>query len=435
MLTEILIVAALIVLNGFFAMSEIAIVSTRRGRIKQLAEEGHTGAKAALTLIDDPTGFLSTVQIGITLIGTIAGAYGGVTIGQKLGVILDAFPLIAPYGAPIAMSFVVFVIAALSLIVGELVPKRMGLAYAEPLALALAPALRVIAISTFPLVWLLRHTSDFVLRLMRLSGDRRDEVTEEEVKSMIAEGTESGVFDAAEKEMLEGVLRLSDRSVRAIMTPRTEILWLDPEEPEDVIRDQIRTGGRSRFLVAKGGIEQVLGYVQAKDILDRFLEGKPFDLMAVLQDALVVHERTTVLRLVEMFRKDGSQLAIVADEYGSVEGIVTMTDVMLAIARDLPQIEDDEDDSTAVQRADGSWLVDGMMPVDQVEKRLGLKHMKDEDDDFDTLAGFILSLIGHVPAAGDTVDWNGTHFEVIDMDGRRIDKLLVTPAAPSPTDG
>ncbi|EWY39319.1 hypothetical protein N825_06335 [Skermanella stibiiresistens SB22] len=419
---ELIVVVLLIVLNGFFAMSELAVVSARRARLQQMADEGNRGARAAVRLVEDPSKFLSTVQVGITLIGILAGAYGGATLAEYLAVELREIPAIAPYADGVSFAVVVVAITYLSLIIGELVPKRIALVNAERIASFVARPMGVIATIGAPLVWLLGVSTNLVLRLLRLDQVRQSEVTEEEVKSMIAEGARTGVFDPAEREMIEGVLRLADRSVRTIMTPRPDVHWLDIGDDNETIRREIAESGRSRFPVSRGDLDEIVGIVHSKDLLDLVLTDRPLDLQACVSKPLIIHDGTPVLRVLELFKQTGLHMAIIVDEYGSVEGIATANDILETIAGELPDAG--EDDAGAVRRDDGSWLVDGMLPVDEVEHRLGLRGLRG-DRDFHTLAGFIMSELGHVPKAGEHFMWQGSRFEVIDMDGRRVDKVLV----------
>jgi putative hemolysin len=419
---ELIVVVLLIVLNGFFAMSELAVVSARRARLQQMADEGNRGARAAVRLVEDPSKFLSTVQVGITLIGILAGAYGGATLAEYLAVELREIPAIAPYADGVSFAVVVVAITYLSLIIGELVPKRIALVNAERIASFVARPMGVIATIGAPLVWLLGVSTNLVLRLLRLNQVRQSEVTEEEVKSMIAEGARTGVFDPAEREMIEGVLRLADRSVRTIMTPRPDVHWLDIGDDNETIRKEIAESGRSRFPVSRGDLDEIVGIVHSKDLLDLVLTDRPLDLQACVIKPLIIHDGTPVLRVLELFKQTGLHMAIIVDEYGSVEGIATANDILETIAGEFPDAG--EDDAGAVRREDGSWLVDGMLPVDEVEHRLGLRGLRG-DRDFHTLAGFIMSELGHVPKAGEHFMWQGSRFEVIDMDGRRVDKVLV----------
>jgi putative hemolysin len=425
---ELIVVLLLIVLNGVFAMSELAVVSSRRARLQQLAETGSKGARTALRLIEDPSRFLSTVQIGITLVGIFAGAFGGATLAGGLGERLDGIPLLAGHGHAIAFAVVVVGITYTSLIVGELVPKRIALKNPERVAAVVAGPMRTLSRIAAPVVWLLGASTEGVLRLLRLHGTPEATVTEEEIKSMITEGTQAGVFDPREKEMIEGVLRLADRSVRSVMVPRQDVVWLDIEDDPETIRQEIRTSGYSRFLVCRGEIDEIVGIVRTRDMLDLALKGEPLDLAKCLTEPAVVHDGTPVLKLLDLFRETGVHLAVVVDEYGSLEGIVTMSDVMEVIAGDIHE-QGQEGREDAVRRDDGSWLVDGMMPIDEFEDRAGLRGLRDGNG-FHTVAGFVLHRFGQVPKAGDSLDWNGIRFEVVDMDGRRIDKVLVVPPPP-----
>jgi putative hemolysin len=424
---EISIVALLIVLNGVFAMSELAVVSSRRVRLKQLAENGNRGARVALRLIEHPGRFLSTVQIGITLIGIFAGAFGGATLANKLGDWLDRFPFIAPNGDAIALAAVVAAITYLSLIVGELVPKRIALKSPERVASLVARPMAMMSRLAAPAVWLLGTSTDAVLRLLRLHGERDQTVSEEEVRSLITEGTRAGIFAPQEKEMIEGVLRLADRTVRAIMTPRPDIYWLDINDPLEVNLEEMRQSGCSRFPVCRGDIDDVVGIVRAKDLLEPALAGEPIDLARFAVRPLIVHDGMPVLRLLELFRQSGRQMAVVVDEYGSVEGLATLTDILESIAGELPG-PGEEAEGVAVRREDGSWLVDGMMPIDEFEDRVGLRGLRG-DQEFHTLAGFVVTQLGHIPRVGECFTWHGHRFEVVDMDGRRVDRVLMTPAA------
>ncbi|CAO3436412.1 hemolysin family protein [Azospirillum endophyticum] len=425
MIWELLVIVLLILLNAFFAMSEMALVSARRARLQQMAEEkGGAGARAALELSEDPSRFLSTVQVGISLTGIIAGAYGGSTLAERLGGVLDErVAWIAPYGHTVAFALVVAAITYFSLIIGELVPKRVALISSERIASLVAAPMRTVSRLSAPVVWLLGVSSDAVLKLLRLPTSREQTVTEEEVKTLIAEGTQSGVFEPAERQMIEGVMHLSDRTVRSIMTPRPDLIWLDIDDSPEAVGREIRESGYSRFPVCRGDVDEVQGIVSAKGLLDQSLKGMAFDLRSAMVQPLVVHDGTPVFRLLDLFKQASVHMAVVVDEYGSVEGLVTMTDILEAIAGELPD-STQEGETGAVQREDGSWLVDGMTPVEEVEALVGVKNLKGEGD-FHTIAGFLLDQFGHVPTAAEHFHWNGIRFEVVDMDGRRIDKVLI----------
>lgn len=420
----IVVVLLLILLNAFFALSEMAVVSSRRARLEQMAEEGNRGARAAVALLDEPTGFLSTVQTGITLISVLNGAYSGATLAEPLG---DALvPLLGGSARPASVAVMVIAITYLSLVVGELVPKRAALNDPERIAARVSPFMAAMSVAGGPAVWLLRISTEALLRLLRVPEKPTSTVTEEEVKSLIAEGTRAGVFNPAERDMIDGVLRLADRSVRSVMTPRVDVIWVDLDDPADVIETEIADSGHSRFPAARGSLDEFDGVIHSKDLLDQIVRTGRFDLAASLRPALVIHEATPVLKLLEMFQENPVHMAIVVDEYGVFEGVVTPTDILISIAGDLPEDETDLAAESAVRRDDGSWLLDGMLGIHEVERLLARKDMRD-DEDFETLAGFVLARFGQIPQTGDRFSWDGLRFEIVDMDGRRIDKILVSP--------
>jgi putative hemolysin len=426
---DLLVILLLVLLNGFFAMSEMALVSSRRARLKQMAEEGRRGARSALALAEDPGRFLSAVQIGITLIGILAGAFSGATLAQKLSAWLATFPPVAAFSDTIAIFIVVLGITYLSLILGELVPKRIALADAEAVASRVARPMNLLSKLASPAVWLLRLSSEAVLRLLGMPAHRASTVTEEEVKAMVAEGADAGVFQASERDMIDGVLRLADRPVSAIMTPRIDVVWLDAEASADEIRERIADSGHSRFPVGRGDVDAMDGVVHAKDLLDQLMAGEPLDLAASACQPLFVHEGTPVLKMLELFRGSRVHMALIVDEYGSFEGIITPTDILSAIAGEFPE-DEEEAEPAAVRRDDGSWLIDGRTDIAQVERILERRGL-DSEGDFHTLAGFILWRLGHVPRIGESFDWRDLRFEVMDMDGRRIDRVLVAPHGPA----
>lgn len=426
---ESVIVLALILLNGFFAMSELAVVSARTARLQPLARNGNKRAARALKLAEDPGRFLSSVQIGITLIGILTGAYGGATIAESLGNRLDAMPAIAPYGHLLAVAVVVVVITYLSLVLGELVPKRIALASPERIAMLVSGPLLFVAIVGKPIVSILNVSGSIVLRILRIRESDKDAVTEEEVRSVIAEGTASGVIDPVEHKMLEGVLRLADRPVRAIMVPRPDMVWIDIDDPEEQIRTDLMSNGASRLIVAKGGnLDEPIGVVRKKDLLRSLLKGEKLDVPANLLQPLYVPESVSVLTLLNMFKTQPAHIALVVDEFGAVEGLVTPTDVLEAIAGDLAASQTD-DVREIFPRDDGSFLVDGGTSLDDIEQALAIKH--DPDADFHTVAGLVLDTLGRIPSTGERVRIGRWTVEIVDMDGRRIDKLLFTPAAPN----
>ncbi len=420
MLFSIVIVLVLIVLNGFFAMSELAIVSSRRPRLETMARAGNAGAVRALRLAEDPTSFLSTVQVGITLIGIFAGAYSGAMLSAPLADWLRGLPAVARVADTLAFALVVVATTYVSLIVGELVPKRLALRNAEGIAAYVSGPMSLLATIGAPIVWFLRISTEAVLGLLRLRGEAPSAVTEEEVKAMIAEGTDAGVFHEAERELLEGVIRFSDRPLRTVMVPRHEIVWLDVG---DTLAENLATvlgSGHSRFPLCDGTIDEVVGFVHVKDILEmRMKDGS--DLRAVAREPLYVSESIPALRMIELFRASGIHIAMVIDEYGSLEGLVTPTDILTGIAGELPEAGE-EDDPGAVQREDGSWLLDGSLPAEAAARILGMSDL--ERGDFATLAGLVIEELGHLPTPGEHVTIDGWCFEVVDLDGRRIDKVL-----------
>ena len=422
-----LVVVLLIFINGIFAMSEIAVVSARKTRLQQWAEEGNAKARAALELANNPNQFLATIQIGITLIGILAGAFGGATIASELAVILSDITWLQPYSHPLSLALVVVVITYLSLIVGELVPKRLALNNPERLAMAIAAPMQALSRVAYPAVHLLGLSTEFLLRALGIRPSTEPPVTEEEIRALIEQGTQAGMFEEAEQEMVERVFRLGDRRVSAVMTPRTEIVWLDREASAEEIRHIITESVHSRFLVAEGSLDNVLGVVHAKDLLAHLLSEQVVDLEATLEQPLYVPESMRALKVLELFKQSGTHIALVIDEYGGIQGLVTPSDILEAIVGDLPEAGE-QVDPLAVQREDGSWLLDGMLPVDEFKDLFDLGELPGEDQGiYQTLAGFVIMQLGRIPAAADYFVWEGLKIEVVDMDGNRIDKVLVTP--------
>ncbi len=424
---DILVIVLLILLNGFFAMSELAVLSSRRALLEHLADEKVRGARAALNLLEEPTRFLSTAQAGITLIGVFAGAYSGATLAGPLSEVLSG---LGDYAHPVALAVVVVGITYLSLLVGELVPKRIAFNNPERVAAAVAPLMSWLSVAGAPVVFILRGSTDALVKLLRIPDRPETSVTEEEVKLMIAEGARAGVFHVAERDMIDGVLRLADRSVRSVMTPRVEVMWLDLDDPPETLRREIAESEHSRYPAGRKGLDELSGIVHTKHLLDQMARTGKFDVAASLLQPLIVHEGTPVLRLLEMFRENPVHMAVVVDEYGGLEGIVTPTDILTAIAGELPEDASDIDEPSAVRRDDGSWLMDGMLGIHEAERLLERKDMRG-DEDFETLAGFVLTRLARIPQIGDHFEWDGLRFEIVDMDGRRIDRILVAPATPA----
>jgi len=422
---QLFVLLLLIALNGFLVMAELAILSSRPARLQMLVNSGHRGALAALSLNADSARFLPSVQIGITVIAILSGAYGEHALSPALTEVLAGASWLGRHAETVASAIVVSSIAYVSLVIGELVPKRLALANRERIACFVAPAMNVLAMVATPISALLRWSTDAVLSLVRPAVQAEPDITEEEVKSMIAEGTEAGVFEKAEQEIIERLLRVADRSVRSIMVPRPDIVWLDITESEADIYDDIAKSGHSRFPVSRGDVDETIGIVHAKTLLDQLHKTGKVNLEAAIKTPLYVHESTNVLKLLEMFKKSLVHMAIVLDEHGTVQGIATPTDILTGIAGDLPEEEADIEPS-AVQRDDGSWLMDGQMPVFEVERVLGVTGLAIDDAEYTTLAGFVLSQLGRIPSVGEKFRWKNWQFEVVDLDGRRIDKVLAT---------
>lgn len=411
----------LLLLNGFFAMSEMAIVSSRRSRLQSLADQRVRGATKALRLLEDPTGFLSTVQVGITLVGIFAGAFSGTTLSEPLAARLENIDAIAGYADQLAIAIVVIGVTYFSLIVGELTPKRLALAHSERIACFVAPTMNVLSKIGAPIVWFLRVSTEGLLRLLRVPRTRPSTVTDEEVKSLLAEGAESGVFHEAEREMIEAVIRVADRTVRSILVPRPDVSWIDVDDPPEAILKDVLESGHSRFPASRGEIDEVVGVVHVKDLLEQLSRLGRIDIDAALREPLFVDEHMPILRLLERFQSSAIHMAIVLDEHGSFEGIITTTDILAAIGGDLPEHEGD-DEPEALQREDGAWLLSGRLPIDEAERVLSVAGMS-EGEDFHTLAGFVLDQLGHIPATGEAFNWSGWRFEVVDLDALRIDKV------------
>lgn len=422
---QIMILLAMILVNGVFAMSEIAVVSARKVRLQQQAEAGSAGARAALELANEPSRFLSTVQIGITLVGIFTGAFGGATIAGNLEESLAQFPAIAQYSASLSVGIVVAITTYLSLVIGELAPKQIGLNNPERVASVIARPMTILSKLTSPIVKLLSISTTFVLKVLGIGSKEESTVTEEEVRILISQGRERGIFEPIEEEMVEQVFRLSDQSVNALITPRPEIIWIDMEDLETVNQDKIISNGHSLLPVAKGNLDEVQGYVRAVDLLTQVLQGQPLDFQSVLRPALFVPESLPVFDVLNLFKDKGEQMAFVIDEYGGLEGLVTHQDILEAIIGNIHTPEDVQDPDI-IQREDGTWLIDGMVSIDEFKDLFNLKMLPGEDQNmFQTVGGFVMMFLGHIPSAGEKIDLPGLQLEVIDMDGNRVDKVLV----------
>lgn len=416
-------------LNGFFALSEMALVSARRSRLQARAEHGSRGAQIALGLLEDSTRFLSAVQIGVTLIGIVTGVYSGATLAAHLDDVIAAWGVPMAYAEEIAFGAIVLAVTFVTLVLGELAPKRIALDNAETLAVLVAPVMRGFATLMTPLVWLLRGTVDALLHVMPVSSASQRSVTEDDVRAMINEATRSGVFLASEKRLIEGVLALADRHATTVMVPRQDVVWLDLDQPLAALWQQAKDSGHARFLVAHGALEQLAGMITLANLSEALRRGH-LDPAHDIEPALHVPDSLSVMQLLDQFQRSSTHLAVVTDEYGAIEGVATPIDILKAIAGELPDVGSRERPQI-IKRADGSMLIDGHLPIDELQRALGRRDMT--SGDYFTVAGFILARLGRIPKAGEVVTWRGLRIEVLDMDGRRIDKVGVTlrPASPA----
>jgi len=412
--------------NGFFAMAEIALVAARNARLRPLAEAANPGAQAALELKADPSRLLSTVQIGVTVIAILSGTFGQATLGDTLQGQLESYQgFVARYAHVISMAVVVIGISYFSLILGELVPKRFALVHPERIAAALGRIMRAIARVGAPIEWLLSASTNLVLRLIPLRSQGTAPVTDEEISFMLREGVATGHIPEAETAIVEMALRLGDRRASAVMTPRTQIESLDLDDPEEANRRKIRDSAYSRFPVVQGGSHQVIGIVQAKDLLIAALAGQSFDLRLATRPPLYLPNTVTALRVLEAFKNSGEPMALLVDEYGELEGLVTQSDILEALVGDIPGSADA--DHRVVRREDGTCLIDGMVGLDELRQVLGVSHLPGEDADFHTLGGYVMARLNRVPMVADRITAGGYRFEVVKMDGRRVDRVLVSP--------
>lgn len=424
---EILIILALILANGIFSMSEMAIVSARKARLQQLANQGSLNAQAALELAEAPNHFLSIVQVGITLINILNGVFGGATIAQRLEKYVELVPFLSDYSQTIAFGVVVLVITYLSLIVGELVPKRLALNNPEKIAAFIAIPMRALASLASPIVYMLSISTETVLQILGIRPSEEPQVTEEEIKILIEQGTEAGTFEAAEQDMVKRVFRLGDRPVTFFMTPRPDIVWLDLDDSPEENRQKMSASNYSRYPVCQEGLDNVLGVIPVTDLLSRSLRNEPFDLTIGLRQPVFVPESTRGLKVLELFKQTVTHIALVVDEYGVIQGLVTLNDIMSEIVGDVPA-QPGQEEPQAVQREDGSWLVDGMLPVEEFFELFDVEELEMEArGNYQTLGGLVITNLGRIPTAAEHFEWQGMRIEVMDMDGNRVDKVLVVP--------
>lgn len=433
MLIEAIVILVLILINGLFAMSEIAVVSARKARLQQAAEEGDARASAALALAEHPTGFLATVQVGITLAGILAGAFGGATLAHGIANLLARVPALAPHSTALGVGTVVLTITYLSLVLGELAPKRLALTNPERVAAGVAGPMATLAALTHPLVRFLSASTDLVMRLLGVQSATEPAITPEELRILVEQGRQSGVFEEAEQDMIEGVLRLDERRVGGLMTPRTQIVWFDVADPVETIREKIATSRHSRFPVCQGSLEEILGVVRTKDLLVQTLACQPLDLRSILQPPLFVPESASALRVLQVLQEHRRHVALITDEFGSIQGLVTHNDILEAVVGALPA-PGKGPEPLATRRSDGSWLVDGLMAIETFKALFEIENTALPDEElsiYQTLGGLAMHQMGAIPAVGQTFTWQGFHFEIVDMDGHRVDKMLVHPPQPA----
>lgn len=435
-MTEIAILFGLILLNGLFAMSEIALVTARKARLQKLAEDGDRSAAVALALGSDPNRFLSTIQIGITSIGILNGIFGEAALAAPFADWLETLGATQPWSDRAATALVVVVVTYVSIVVGELVPKRLGQFNPEGIARMVALPMTVLATVSRPFVRLLSVSTELVLRLFGGNRTLPPSVTEEDLHAMLAEGSDAGIIEQSEHVMVRNVFRLDDRQISSLMTPRADIVWLDVDSTAEANLAKVADSEHSRFPVCRGGLDEVLGFVHTKQLLAQSLRGGPIDLTTGLHEMLYVPETLTGMELLENFRSSNTQIGLVIDEYGETQGLITLQDLLEAITGEFAT--GDIDDSWAYQREDGSWLLDGLIPTPELKDRLGLRSLPEEERErYQALSGMLMLMLGRMPQTGDTFVWENWRFEVVDMDGKRVDKVMATPlqVAAAPEDG
>ncbi|WP_298692369.1 hemolysin family protein [uncultured Sphingomonas sp.] len=421
---DVVIILALVVLNGLFAMSELAIVSSRSARLEALARTGRRGARAAMVLRENPGKFLSTVQIGITLIAILSGAFSGEALGGPVGARLERLGLDPVHAGQLGFALVIAVTTYVSLIVGELVPKQIALRNPEPIATIAALPMKWMATGTLPVVWLLDQTSLLIFRIMGLTREREEHVTAEELQLIVAEASSQGVIEESERAIISGVVRLADRPVREVMTPRTEVDWIDVDASLDEIRAIVAETPHSRLPVAEGSVDAIVGVARLRDLLVALLEGRAIDLRAMMRPVPSVPDRMDAMDALAVLRDAEVPLALVHDEYGHLDGLVTPGGLLAAIAGVFASDRDEGHDPALVEREDGSWLISGTLSADAMAEHLGID--LPEDRDYATAAGFALSVLRRIPDTGEHFDHGDWRFEIVDMDGRRVDKLLAS---------
>ena len=427
--TDIAIIVLLILANGFFSMTEFALISAKKSRLQKKAEDGDAGAATALNLAEDPTQFLSTVQVGITVIGILSGAFGGATLAGPLAEVFTGIPLVAPYSGPLAVVIVVAVITYLTLVIGELVPKRVAMNNAERIASLVSRPIRLLSLAAAPLVRVLTASTEAILMVLGVRKPSGPEVTEEDVRVLIGQATQAGVFQEAEQDMVESVFRLADRRVSVLMTPRPDIVALDVEDPAAENWEIMEESGHIYFPVYREHLDNLLGIVSVRDLWARTISGELPDLAKAIKPALFVPESVLALTVLERLKTSRARIALVTDEYGSIQGLVTIHDIMESIVGGIPSTGE-VPEGQVVRREDGSWLLDGMLPVDELHDLIGTDTLPGEGHGYyQTLGGFVMMYLERTPKTGDRFTWKNLQFEVLDMDGYRVDKVLIMPLA------
>ena len=425
--TDILIVGLLILANSFFSLAEFALISAKAARLQKRAAEGDAGAAAALELVRDPTQFLSTIQIGITIAGILVGAFGGATLAGPLAGVLAGIPFIAPYSSPIAVATVIIIVTYLTLVIGELVPKRVAMSNAERSASLVARPMQLLTLIATPLVRVLAASTEAVLRALGVRQPPGPGVTEEDIRVLIGQATRAGIFQEEEQDMVESVFRLGDRRVSVLMTPRPDVVAVDVEDPIEENWQKMAGSRHIYFPVYREHLDNILGIVSIRNLWTRMIAGESPDLAKAIEPALFIPESARALAILDEFKSSGARVALVTDEYGSIEGLVTVHDIMEAIVGDIPPAGH-LPEGPAVRREDGSWLLDGMLPIDEFHDLINVATLPEEERGYyQTLGGFVMMYLERTPRAGDRFTWNGLRFEVVDMDGHRVDKVLVTP--------
>ncbi|WKZ41817.1 MAG: hemolysin family protein [Anaerolineales bacterium] len=418
--SQIIIILLLILINGILSMSEAALVASRKARLQQKANEGNKSSAMALSLIEDPNIFLSAIQIGITLIGVLTGAVGGITISEPLAYLLQDVPYIGAYSPSIALGIVVITITILTIWLGELVPKRLGINSPEQIAQVVAGPMLFITRLFSPLIKLMSNATNFVLRLIGVNPSTEPPITEEELQLLIDQGTQAGIFEESEQDMVEGVFSLGDQRVYSLMTPRTEIIWLDITDTKEEIFEKVANCPYSRFPVRQDSLEAIIGIVKSRDLLVTSLSGRDIKLKELVKPAIFIPETMLASRALEILKEKNTELLLVIDEFGGLQGLLTINDILEEIVGEM-----EGEEPQATQRQDGSWLLDGMLEVDEFKEIFDLKELPHEGE-YETLSGFVMTSLGRVPQTTDHFEWNNLRFEVMDMDGRRVDKILVT---------